>query len=82
MQERTECALIDQQSQLSHRSHHFKSTESCLNMMETHQCLSGREINDLKTQLSRLKGINEILQREKDQLIVSLLKKKIRKNYV
>lgn len=62
--------MLEQQNQLSHRSHQLKNTESCLNMIETHQCLSGREINDLRTQISRLKGMNEALQQEKDQLIV------------
>lgn len=70
--ERTESALIEQQSQLSHRSHQLKSAESCLNMADTDRCMAHQGISDLKAEISRLKSINEALQKEKDQLIVCM----------
>lgn len=71
LQEQTENVLIEQQSRLTNSERQLNKAESKLSVVDSCRTDVCREIGELRAETNRLKNLNQALEKEKDQLIVS-----------
>lgn len=72
LQEQTENSLIELQSRLTHSQRQLNHTETRLNVIDSSRTDRCKELGELRAEVSRLKGINSTLEKDKDRFIVRI----------